>query len=321
MQLNNLNGWNTLDFSNGRDLIIQRKNDHSLRESGIKLTGLFSSNAINIPFALAVFRDDFIDDEKKIEVTNRLRSVNAFELSSSAELFYRFEKNNFLFNTPALITLNFKAGSINEAKFTKDLFQIIFFGNASYAGATADFSQTENLSYRFHQLRLGVQKKFDFINHNWEAGIGISVLAAKSGSSLKIDQGTLFTEQYGSFIDASYNFEYSVSDTLNKGYFAYDGIGTSADATLSYIPDNGSLRLLFFMNDMGFIRWNRQSQLYSADSSLHFEGFEVIDLFNSSDSALLPFNKDSLLHLTGTKISSKSFSTLLPVKFSLAGIY
>jgi hypothetical protein len=313
--------WNILDFNNGSELIIQRSKSHSIKEAGLKSYARFSSNAVNIPFALAVFKNDFIDDEKKMEVASGLKSVNAFELVSSAELFYRFERDRFLFNSPAFITFTLRTASTNEAKFTGDLFKVVFFGNAGFAGATADFSATKNLSYRYHQMRLGMQKKFAFLNHDWEAGIGLSVIAARSGSSLKIDRGTLFTEQYGSFIDADYNFEYSVSDTSNSNLFTVNGVGGSADATLAYLPGSSSLRVLLFVNDFGFINWSKRSTLYSADSTLHYEGFEVNDLFNSTDTTLLPFNGDSLIHITGAHNNNIPFRTVLPVRFSLACIY
>jgi hypothetical protein len=74
------------------------------------------------------------------------------------------------------------------------------------------------------------------------------------------------------------------------------------------------------VNGAGFIGWNKHSRIYSADSSLHFEGIEVTDLLHGNDSTLFQFNSDTLLNKTGTDVKQESHTTAFPVKFSFAYI-
>src|SRR5206468_11359245 len=117
------------------------------------------------------------------------------------------------------------------------------------------FSGTEYLSYNYDQLRIAVQKKFGTGKNKWEEGLGLSVLTAKYGSSLQMDQGTLFTEQNGEYLDATYDFTYFIADKSNHGRFQVDGVGFSFDEYLSWISSNNKSRIILFANDIGFIGW------------------------------------------------------------------
>ena len=112
--------------------------------------------------------------------------------------------------------------------------------------------------------------------------------------------------------------EYHEADTSNHGSLQTDGHGFAVDLLLSYLLNDGKSRLSIFINDAGIIGWNKHSLLYSADSSLHFEGVEVNDFLMQADSSLILFNSDTLLKKTGATVRSGSFTTALTMRFSLA---
>lgn len=315
-----VSGWSNIDSDFGDLLLCQHFNDGSATELGIKGQSVISSNAVNLSFSVAALRNKFLDEERKQEVSQHLNPVNTFEFNTSGQLFYRFVCDSFLFQSPALISISFETGSIQQAQFTDDLFNVVFFGNAGYAGQTADFSGSEDLSFNYNELRFALQKKFKRESCSWEIGTGISFITGKYGSSVKLDHATLFTEQYGEYIDADYNFRYFVSDSSNSGRLQADGVGASIDASVSFLPGNKKSRCILSVNDAGFIGWNKNSRIYSADSSLHFEGIEVTDFLHGNDSTLFQFNSDTLLHKTGTDLKQESHATALPLKFSFAYI-
>lgn len=313
-----MSGWNNPDFDPYDILLFDHFNYAAPRELGVRAGAFINSNAVTLPFSFTAIENNFIDDDKKNSVSQKLKAKNAFEFNLSGELFYRFETDSFLFHGPALYSITFRMGSIQQIKFPKDLFTLIFIGNAVFAGQTADISKTKALSYNFNQLRFGVQKALDAAN-NWRAGLGLSILTAKYGSAIQIDHGTLFTEQNGEYLDATYHFNYFTSDSSNSGKLQVDGIGASADFTLSYSGIDNNSTIILYANDVGFIGWNKHSLLYSADSSLHFEGLQINDLFSPNDSSLLHINTDTILKKTGTSVEVTKHATLLPFEFS--GVY
>ena len=312
-----LNGWNELTFNSLFTLFPHSDNDSLKRSFGINGGSVISSNALNLSFSVAALTNEFIDTDLKNSVSEDLSAMNVFEYNTEAEIYYRFVAERFITASPALLSFTLRAGSIQQSHFTQDLFNLAFYGNAGFAGTTADISATKGLLYDYRQLRFGAQQKFSGKSGTWEVGLGASVLLAKNGSAIKVNEGTIFTEENGEFIDAVYDFEYMQSDTGNKGTLQVDGFGAAADLLLVYEPAQGKSRWTFHANDLGLIFWNKRTNLYKSDSSIHFEGIEVSDFNNDGDAFLFEFNIDTLLKRTGTRSEANAQSTALPARFAL----
>jgi hypothetical protein len=313
---NVLTGWQDPFFNISNPLSFQFFNHEIRNELGIFGSGILSSNALPLPFSIAVLQNEFIDDVKKMDASAKLGSKNTFEFNYGGGIFFRFQRDSFLFKQPACYTITFRTASVQQVRFTDDLFNVVFFGNAGYAGQTADFSGSSELNYNFNQLRFFTQKKFGKTSQ-WEGGAGLSFLTARQGTAIQLDRGTLYTEQNGEYIDASYHFTYFVSDSSNHGGLQVDGLGAAADLFLSFMLPDSISKFTFSVNDFGFIGWNKNSRIYRADSSFHFEGIEVTDLLHPADSSLFNFNADTLLKKTGAKVGSEAHQTWLPARFSL----
>lgn len=312
------NGWHDLSFDTYAWIPITQFSDLALQEIIVKGNGMINSNAVNLSFSAAALRNRFIAEELKQAVAEDLAATNAFEYTIDAEAGYRFVAPKFFFHSPSLLSFNMKIGSVQQSTFTEDLFKVSFFGNADYAGQTADFSGSRDLQYNYRQLRLGMQKQFLHKANQWETGIGISYISAIKGQEILLHEATLFTEENGEYLDADYNMEYHKADTSNNGSLQTDGHGFAADLLLSYLLHNGKSRLTFLINDAGIIAWNKHSLLYTADSSVHFEGVEVNDFLTQSDSTIFQFNGDTLLKKTGATVHNGAFTTALALRFSLA---
>ncbi|MGB3073899.1 MAG: DUF5723 family protein [Chitinophagales bacterium] len=313
---NSLKGWNDLSLTTTAINPFTSFNDSMNHEISLSGNGVLSSNSVNLAFSVAALRNKFIDDEQKHSVSDNLTSINSFEYNTGASISYRVVSPKFLWQTPALLSLSLKVGSVQQSEFTSDLFNVVFFGNASYAGLTADFSGSRDIKYDYRQVRVGVQKKFFSHAAEWEAGVGLSFLSAKNGFEINLRNATLFTEQNGEYLDATYNFEYRQADTSNHGSLQTDGRGASLDLLLSCTLPGGKSRLVFYAGDVGFISWNKQATLYTADTSLHFEGIEVVDFLQTSDTTLFQFNKDSLLNQTSTTVKTSSYVSQFPMRLS-----
>lgn len=312
-----LTGWNDLTFNSTDVGFPKLFTDSSAHEAGIRGGSEISSNSLSLAFSVSALSNNYLDEDLKNSVSDQLSGKNVFEYHAGAEIFFRFIAENFIGRSPALLSFGFRAGSFQQLGFTDDLFHVAFYGNAGYAGRTADFSGSEGLLYDYRQVRFGIQKKVSKASAVWEAGLGASILFAKNGSQVKVNEGTLFTEQNGEYLHAVYDFEYMVSDTGNKGTLQADGIGAAADVMLAWLSADRNSRMVLFVNDLGFIGWNNRTDLYRADSAIYFEGIEATDFLTGEDDALFQFNTDSILVRTGTSSERGALTTFLPFSLSL----
>lgn len=289
--------------------------NHFQHEVGITSQVVLHSNAFPLSVSLALLNNKFIDEENKSDVANNLEKKNAFELCYDFRAYGSWIQDSFLFRGPAWYSVDYSLGNFNAGQFTDDAFKIIFYGNASYADKTADLSGTKTYLYNYSRIGFSAQKKFQGSKSHWETGAKISLLSIRSAIKAKMPHATLFTEQNGEYIDASYEFEYVTSDSSNHGTFSTDGIGSSIDLQLSWLNKEQTTRLSFYLNNFGIAHWNKQSQTFAADTAIHFEGLVVNNLF-SEGSSFIPFNTDSLLKITGTKETRGARTFLLPARLT-----
>ncbi|HYV93367.1 MAG TPA: DUF5723 family protein [Chitinophagales bacterium] len=301
------------------------------KELSVSGEGVARSSDVNLPFSLGLIRNKFLDVEKKNDVSSRLNKMNVLEFSAGFNLNYRWIADSFIYRSPALYNLNFSTGTFSFTHFTDDLFSTIFYGNAHFAGQTADFSKTGSYTFSYDKLSFSVQKKIASANSAWEIGTGISLLGVRNLTKIDIAHGTLFTAETGEYLDADYDYEFIASDSSNHGGFlnffnpdftlspasSFDGFGAALDFQISFLSTSQKTKWNFYVNDLGFANWNRNTRTHTADSMIRFEGIEVLNLFSSDSSSLLHFNSDSILKITGTTVQAGKRTTIIPFNVSI----
>ena len=160
-----------------------------------------------------------------------------------------------------------------DCRFSRDLFETIFYGNKKFAGQNASLGNF-NFNYLDYQ-----QVSFSWIrtisNHTF--GAGLSFLKGFRGINITADKANLFTQENGEFLDFDMQATMHRTDSTKIDYMNLNGIGTSID--LSYIySKNPMSRFTMEVCDAGFIWWNKQSSLTTIDTAAHFEGVEVKDI-------------------------------------------
>ncbi|MFI5134335.1 MAG: DUF5723 family protein [Chitinophagales bacterium] len=307
-----LGGWLTVQFS-----LTNTFSDEARNEASASIRAFVHSNSVNLPFSFALLGNNFIDDGMKKKVSDRLKNKNVLEESYDARFFGSWTCDTFLFKSPALLSVDYSFGGFTSSKFTEGAFNTVFYGNAYYAGQTADFSGTKVYNYEYDRLGFSVQKEFHSEKSWWQASAKISLTGIHTAAHLRIDQASLFTEQNGEYLDATYNFEYNVSDSSNHGPFQIDGVGPALDLMTSWMNASRNSRLSFYVSDLGFAVWNKKTRAYNGDSSVHYEGIEVNNFFSQDNSSGIHFNKDSLLKYTGTTLKFGSKPFFFPAGFSV----
>ena len=198
-----------------------------------------------------------------------------------------------------------------DAKFTADLFKFTFDGNKQFAGESIDLGGTNYNYYKYQQLNLG------FIHHKYiddklaKEGLIFSIIKAEEHKSIIVPNGSIFTEELGREIDVDLNYSYNSSDTANKGLSAINGLGVSTDLFTEFFLKNGD-KIHLGIEDIGFIYWNKNSLEIASDSTFHYEGIVIDNIFDLNDSLLSTISKDSILNSISTRNEKGDYSIALP---------
>lgn len=247
----------------------------------------------------------FIDKSLKDEASNNLKDENIFggEFTTNLNLYLKpgsLTKNSFW---GIGIGTNVE-GNLN---FTKDLFNLIFYGNQPYAGETLNLNNTsfESLSYSYLDFTLGITaKKTKSTQSYW---IDLGLIVGHNFTSFNLPTASVFTEENGDYLDI----------TIKDGVMAYSdalgfvqGIGGKLNLNYNYKSEH--TRLLVQAKNIGGISWNSVTS-YKIDTTLRFDGVDVSNIFGFSDSVL---NRVTTIDSLVNKTTGREFK-MLPVDFNV----
>lgn len=250
-----------------------------------------------------------IDKSTKDASNNSMKSLNVMGANINYDLSVFFGRNS-----KYSYLIGFKDQQIFNSSFTKDFYQLMFYGNKPYLGETKNLSGSSINSLHFQELKLG------FIWHKIDttakAGVSISILKGQQLFYVKAKQGSsLYTNSDGTELVFNSDFTMALSDTnYKKNPFAYTGIGASADIFFetpykSKIGKNSVLTVN--ANNIGFLHWFDNSVQYSSDSTFKFDGYHINNLLDLKDSTLSSINRDSVIRKT-TNAHKESFNVNIP---------
>lgn len=295
------------------DSYLQNPGDNILRVAGHAYN---HSRAVPVSFSKNILQQKFINDDLKSLAGKRLKKMNYYEYSYNASLSWYHYWGDSSFFRKCVTGISLSERSVTELQFTRDAFNTVFYGNAMYAGDSAFFTGTGLLNIRFRQLKFSWLKKFGSADSSWTLSLSASLLQGINANHLITGTSSLFTEQNGEYLDLDSRFLYSQSDTSANPLLAFNGTGASADLVLSF-PMGKKGNFKFIINDAGFIQWNNKSLHYLQDTSIHFEGVEINNLFSFKDTSFLSMDKDSVLRLMGVKSGNRPFTTHLPMRIGM----
>lgn len=239
------------------------------------------SNAITNGFINSFYTGGFINDAQKSRVENKMSRSNQIGGDANAGIYYLQKKDTCLHHKTSAWFVSVKNRVHANADFSRDLFNVGFYGNSPYRGQTADFSGFNLQLLQYQQFQAGlIGERF---------GIGLSVYNGQQLLLLNAKTAMLYTSQFGEYIDFNTSYSMLVSDTKNSGPGAMNGIGTGLDfycrlPVKLHHEQKGDLEV--DMTDLGFIRWNNQTNHYKNDTLYHFEGFAIKNVFQLADTSI-----------------------------------
>jgi len=252
-----------------------------------------------------------IDSATKAHSQKRLKAVNRIggNYFAGATVFFALKNSKYHF------VAGLKQVQLVNASFSADVFNLGFYGNKMFEGKTANISNTNINDFKYQEIKLGLI--WDNIDTTVKLGFSLSYLKGQSLLQVNTGAASIYTAPDASEIDFNmHGSSLIMSDTAKgkKGFTNFNGNGMSAEffASMPYTSALGESKFFVSLNNLGFIKWNKNTVNYYADTTYKFKGVVVNNLFQLNDASVKNLAKDSLVKSL-TKNGKQVVSTNLPM--------
>jgi len=279
-------------FSNTNTFNFFNHNNAGRRHSvTVNTFGQVGSNAITSDFMYSFLNGSYLDNSIKDPVRDKLGSYNRMGMDWMTEISYMNLNDSVLGNNWGYY-LGIKNRAYADARFTSDLFNVTFYGNSSYAGQTARFSDSYGDFVMYQQFQVGFIKQVLEEKHAHAFGFGVSFLNGNMRNTAGISTGTLYTDVNGEYLDVTASLAVQRTSASNSYFMANNGSGLSLDLFYEYrLGTSGVFSMS--VNDFGFINWDRPGGRLWIDSTINFDGVEIGNILETDGSEFAGFG-DSL---------------------------
>lgn len=307
-----------LSFAQGSDFCFPGGDYKSSLQ--IDLNYEFGSNSITNKFLNTYLYGDYITKDEKEKMFSNLKPHNTFGAGQQGGLTFIMFPDTFAGCADLGLFVRYNRYYHLDMSFTDDLTELYFDGNKRFAGKTADIGNSSLSIIKYEQLQLGIISKFGDGQTKHTFGAGLSINNGYKNSITEIYNGSLYTQKYGEFIDFSADYSVFRSDTSSDGSRLFKGSGTSLNLYYSFVRENKN-QFNFQITDFGFIRWRRNAQSISKDTTFRFEGVQVNDILNIDGNIFEDADPDSIVNPLIFSDTSVAYTMFTPACLSISYLY
>lgn len=275
-----------------------------------------NSNSLTNDLLMKFVRGGYIDANLKNTVLDEVKNKNRVGGNYSYGFYAAFQRDSAKYKKNGSFFISLRDRFHIDARFTKDLYKLMFYGNAQYAGQTAYLDGLNLNTIHYQQLQIGYSSTIDNVAR---FGIALSFLQGQNYLSILAKKGQLFTSADGQYIDFAANVSGTKSDTSKRGFASASGYGASIDMYFEapYQTRFGKSKVRVAVSDMGMIRFNSQTLTMQQDSTFHYSGVKINSFFSLQDSTYGAVSRDSLIN-TIAPLKKKAVAIPLPSVLDLA---
>ena len=204
--------------------------------------------------------------------------------------------------------------------FSKDLFDLVFFGNEMFMGQQINLNNTYLSATKFQQINIALSRIIQLSNVNQyipsqiEVGLGYSHLIGNHHVDFTTNDSYIEMGNDGEYINTNLNFSANIADTNKLDLFGSQGSGYALDLLLNLKKDENNIH--FSIADLGNINWKKNAINYTSKKEINFSGLEIDNLLTINDS-LIQLQLDSLADINYVTKGS-DFRTYLATTYHLA---
>lgn len=253
---------------NYHDTLVNK--GHELILSG---TADYASTSLHKSLTQKLFYGGEITDDIKDKSQNLHRGVNHFGSDLNAECEYRNYSVSLFKNPNWGFTAKSGYFSLIGASYSKDLFNLIFYGNQDFIGDTAFISGTKFSNYAFQKMGFG------WLDKKSKSSISLNVFNLSNYSDAYIRMGEIFQSQTIDSLSITYDGKASFT---NVSTFI-NGIGFGIDLDLRFSVSTKKGKPIYYQfigKNLGFTSFTSPITEYSADTVFSFKGLTFDEVLN-----------------------------------------
>lgn len=295
------------------DLTIQPK--HYNTSFSVPVIGSFQIYYSNSAFKFNQLLNGNVVDPNlvipKLKKLNRIYSGGSYDIFS-----LRFKKKDIFYH------FSIRDVWTERLTYTHDLANLLWNGNASYAGQTADLSNTRIAGNYYREIAIAASKK---INEKLIVGVRGKLLMGMANVTTKQSESSLYTDPNGLSISGNSQFTLLTSGLINddqidaKSVFGFGNLGAAADLGARYNL-NDKISIACNVNNLGFIRWKTNVKNYRVNGEYSSTGYlmrDSADIRNADWENVI----DTLDAVFNPTQDSKSYTSWLSPTIYLSGNY
>jgi hypothetical protein len=233
------------------------------------------SNSLPTQFSNAFVFPQFIDDSIKANAYNTLKPENRFGAEMSIDVLASFSPDSIWKSQGLQLRIGYEQQLFVAAKYSSDLFRLFFGGNASFAGNTADFGNTDFTSMAYRTFKVGMMQR----NKNGMFSVDLGLIQGQNFTQIKLEDAQLFTQEAGGYLDLTWKGNYYQSERESNKFRNQPSLGASIsiEARQSF---RGKWMFHELVKDLGFVNWNESTKHIQGDTSIRFNGIQFNDILN-----------------------------------------
>ncbi len=278
----------------------------------IELSGTYSINstALTASFYQGLYSGKYLDATIKDPVGKRISASNLFGVDAEAKALYYGSQVFAQWGVYAGLSYNIDLG----AQFTGDLYRLIFEGNANYADKIADLSGVQVKYLESQSIHLGVYRSLPTSASTLSRSIqcGLNFVQGSNWYDIKIDKGSVFTEANGAYLDITMKGNMYQADTLKS----FNGVGAGLNFSYKVEKKNGR-QFLIEASNVGVMQWSKNTLHNYVDTTFHFDGFQINNIFAIQDSTFSNINANTVTD----NLKSENKAQLMVLPFTVHANY
>ena len=270
----------------------------------IDALGMYDSNAIRNDLLMGLWRGGELSREVRELSQQELQGHNRAGYEGSFRASYTWGASLFGDKSMRpLVSVGYR--DLMGMRFTDDLYNLTFFGNAAYEGKTAVLAPSAQEEQRYQTIGVGMKAA------NSESYFRLDLVNGQYLNAVHLQRADMFTAEDGRYIEAALDGTWSTSDTSGQRFSNGLGLGLSAGVQMNGRLFGRRLKVFLEVNDLGFIAWNGGSQRLVKNGIERYDGIYVDDIIDLDGSLV---GEAQLLDTLELNTSAGGFLRPLPAR-------
>jgi hypothetical protein len=273
-------------------------------------SGYINSSALTNTFLKSyLYTKSYIDDDLKQQQVNRFKKSNSIGADLKVGLYGQYKFKNIR------VEAGLSYRDFYSSQFSADAFNLVFYGNAMFAGKSANLGPLNMYNANYQTLYVGVKKT---VGKKQNITLGGRLGFVRGGRLQKIHSKnlSLFTSADGSSLTLNGKFDVAYTDdSTYRTVPQMNGAGLTSDYFFSIKGKKSELAVELL--DVGFVRWH-DVITYTGNGSYTYDGIQINNIIGNNGISVDPVNLTSIFKNMGLDKTVKDVTYWLPSTLHLS---